>query len=96
MERLQRFCWVNVSKADQNRVPSLTCVRLELSRRRLFQYLQPMQHDTEKIRNYCILMAWEHGDLKTDINTYDVGGKRCHTNCSVLRTFTILPNIRIS
>ena len=35
-------------------------------------------------------MAWEHGDLKTDINTYDVGVKRCHTNCSVLRTPTIL------
>ena len=27
---------------------------------------------------------------------YDVGVKRCHTNCSVLRTPTILPNIRIS
>ena len=23
-----------------------------------------------KIRNYCILMAWEHGNLKTDTNTY--------------------------
>ena len=34
--------------------------------------------------------------IKTDINTYDVGVKRCHTNCSVLRTSTILPNIRIS
>ncbi len=29
----QRFCWVNVSKADQNRVPSLTCVRLEKKER---------------------------------------------------------------
>ncbi len=28
-ENAQRFCWVNVSKADQNRVPGLTCVRLE-------------------------------------------------------------------
>ncbi len=27
---------------------------------------------------------------------YDVGVKRCHTNCSVLRTPTILSNIRIS
>ena len=26
----------------------------------------------------------------------DVGGKRCHTNCSVFRTPTILSNIRIS
>ncbi|MCI7243781.1 MAG: hypothetical protein MR549_08015 [Lachnobacterium sp.] len=23
-----------------------------------------------KIGNYCILMAWEHGNLKTDTNTY--------------------------
>ena len=23
-----------------------------------------------KIRNYYILMAWEHGNLKTDTNTY--------------------------
>ena len=30
-EDTQRFCWVNVSKTDQNRVPSLTCVRLELN-----------------------------------------------------------------
>ena len=27
---------------------------------------------------------------------HDVGVKRCHTNCSVLRIPTILPNIRIS
>ena len=28
-------------------------------------------------------------------NKIDVGVKRCLTNCSVLRTLTILPNIRI-
>ena len=28
-ENAQRFCWVNVSKADQNRVSGLTCVHLK-------------------------------------------------------------------
>ncbi len=29
-----------------------------------------MEVKVAKNRNYCILMAWEHGNLKTDTNTY--------------------------